>query len=161
MGPDPRPGLSPPSAEQWLDKVCTALLPATRTDTPAPPVDPADPVATRAQWVDFLDQRARALTAAADGINAAGPAPVEGGQQVTEPVVSLLRARAADASAAVETLRSVPSNAANTLLRTVNEVRNRFPLTGPGSSLQDLALTPELSSVAPRVPSCRTSGATP
>lgn len=158
MGPDPRPGLSPPSATQWLERVCTALLPAARSDAPAPPVDPRNPVATRDQWATFLDTRARALTTAADGINAAGPAPGEGGQQVTEPAVTLLRARAADAAASVEALRAIPANAEDTLVRSVDEIRNRFPLTGPDAALRDLALTPQLAAVAPQVPSCRAAG---
>lgn len=161
MGPDPRPGLSAPSATQWLEQVCTALLPATGSDAPTPPVDPRAPVATRDQWVAFLDTRARALTAAADGVNAAGPAPGEGGQQVTEPAVTLMRARAADAAAGVDALRAIPANAEDTLVRSVTEIRSRFPLTGPDAALRDLALTPPLAAVAPQVPSCRAAGGSP
>lgn len=157
MNPDPRPGLSAPSATQWLDRVCTALLPAARSDQP-PAVLPTDPVGTRDRWADYLERRAATLGSAVDGINAAGPAPVEGGQQVTDSVTTLLRSRAETARASVGDLRAVPANAEGTLLATVEQVRNRFPLTGPATSLRDLALTPPLTATAPEVASCRAVG---
>lgn len=161
--PPPRPFAPenpsrPPTPETWLGQVCPALAPAVRSG-PAPAVTLAEPVGTRDRWVSFLSERERALTAAADGINAAGPAPVAGGQRVTAPVVSLLRDRAAAARDAVEELAAVPANAEGTLLQTVQEVQSRFPLTGPATSLGDLALTPELSRVAATLPACRDLGA--
>lgn len=157
MGPNPGPALSAPSATQWLDRVCTALQPAGRTDQP-PAVLPQDPVGTRDRWADYLERRAAALEQAVSGINAAGPAPVEGGQRVTESVVTLLGSRAESARAGVGDLRAIPANAEGTLLNTVEEVRSRFPLTGPATSLRDLALTPELTPAARSVASCRAVG---
>lgn len=159
MGPE-NPS-RPPSPQTWLDQVCTALLPAVRTGSPVPPIDPADPVGTRDRWVAYLSGRAQALTRAADGINAAGPAPLEGGQQVTEPVVALLRDRAQAATDSVGQLEAVPDNAPATLFRSVQEVQSRFVLAGPATSLRDLALTPELTRVAPAVASCREASPPP
>jgi hypothetical protein len=160
--PAPRPFApedpgSPSSPETWLGQVCTALVPAVRSG-PAPAVVPTDAAGTRDRWVSFLGERQQALAAAADGINAAGPAPVPGGQQVTEPVVTVLRDRASAARDAVGELTAVPADAEATLLQTVQEVQSRFPLTGPAPSLNDLALTPELSRVAATVPTCQAAG---
>lgn len=149
---------APQSADLWLDRVCTALLPAVRASAPAPPVEPADPAGSRDRWAAYLVERERALTAAADGIGAAGPAPVPGGQQVTEPAVTLMRDRAAAAERAVEELRAVPANAPATLLQTVQETQSRFPLAGSTATLRDVALTPELAREAQDVPSCREAG---
>lgn len=159
MGPE-NPS-RPPTPQTWLDRVCTALLPAVRTQAPAPPIDPADPVGTRDRWAAFLTERAQVLTRTADEINAAGPAPVTGGQQVTEPAVTLLRGRAEQATRAVGELEAVPANAGGTLLQTVQESQSRFPLVGPSASLRDLALTPELTRVAPEVASCREASPPP
>lgn len=157
MGPNPGPALSPPSATQWLDRVCTALQSAVRTDQP-PAVVPTDPVGTRDRWAEYLERRAGALEQTVSGINAAGPAPVEGGQRVTESVVTLLGSRAEAARRGAGDLRAVPAVAEGTLLNTVEEVRSRFPLTGPATSLRDLALTPELTAQARSVESCRAVG---
>jgi hypothetical protein len=105
-----------------------------------------------------LDERIRDFDAAADGINRAGPPPVEAGHMVTEPVVGLLRDRTAQLAKLREDLRAVPEVAEGTLFDTLQKVRGRLVLAGAAGSLPDLALPPSLTTQAAAVPSCRALG---
>jgi hypothetical protein len=161
--PQPRPfGPENPSGnptpETWLDQVCTAMAPAVLGVPPVPDVRPEDLLGSRQQMLAYLDHRIAAFDAAADGINRAGPAPVEAGQQVTEPVVRLLRQRSAELATLREELRAVPEVADGTLFDTLQKVRGRLVLAGPAVSLPDLALPPSLTAQAATVPSCRALG---
>jgi len=161
--PQPRPfgpenPSSPPTPETWLSAVCTSLAPAVRTAAPVPDIRREDLLGTRARMLAYLDERIAAFDAAADGINRAGPAPVEAGQMVTEPVVRLLRERSAALAALREDLRAVPETADETLSRTLDLVRGRLVLAGPAVALPDLALPPALTAQAATVPSCRALG---
>jgi hypothetical protein len=158
--PQPRPfGPEHPSGnptpETWLAQVCTAMAPAVVGVPPVPDVRPEDLLGSRQQMLAYLDQRIAAFDAAADGIHRAGPPPVEAGQQVTEPVVRLLRQRSAELATLREDLRAVPEVADGTLFDTLQKVRGRLVLAGPAVSLPDLALPPALTAEAATVPSCR------
>ncbi|MDD7968019.1 hypothetical protein [Actinomycetospora lemnae] len=160
--PQPRPfGPENPSGnptpETWLDQVCTALTPAVRAPGP-PEIRTEDLLGSRQQMLSYLDERIRAFDAAADGINRAGPPPIEAGQMVTEPVVGLLRDRTAQLAMLREDLRAVPEVADGTLFDTLQKVRGRLVLAGPAVSLPDLALPPSLTAQAATVPSCRALG---
>lgn len=114
---------------------------------------------SRESWVGYLSGRQRVLDQAADAINAAGPAPVAAGQQVTAPIVRLLRDQADEARKALHTLQAVPANATATLLQTLQQTRSQFPLSGPTAAWADLALPAELTRAASTVPACRSIGA--
>lgn len=161
--PEPRPFAPenpsrPPSPETWLAQVCTALAPAVRTAAPAPDVQLNDLAGSRERMMAYLHERIAAFGMAADGINRAGPAPVEAGQMVTEPVVRLLRERQTELTALQEDLHAVPANAEGTLIDTLQRVRGRLVLAGPAVSLPDIALPPGLTAQAATVPSCRALG---
>ncbi|HSK61807.1 MAG TPA: hypothetical protein VK935_22415 [Actinomycetospora sp.] len=163
--PEPRPyGPENPSGnptpETWLAQVCSALGPAVRP-APAPAIRTDDLPGSRERMMAYLDERIASFDAAADGINQAGPAPVEAGQSVTEPVVRLLRERSATMAMLREDLRAVPEVAEGTLLNTLQEVRGRLVLAGAPISLPDLALPPGLAAQAAAVPSCRAPAAGP
>jgi hypothetical protein len=163
--PQPRPyGPENPSGnptpETWLAQVCTALGPAVRP-APAPEIRTDDLVGSRDRMTAYLDERITSFDAAADGINQAGPAPVEAGQSVTEPVVRLLRERSATMVMLREDLRAVPEVDEATLLNTLQEVRGRLVLAGAPTSLTDLTLPPTLAAQAATVPSCRALAAAP
>lgn len=147
-----------PTPETWLAQVCTALTPAVQGVPPVPDIRPEDLLGSRQQMLVYLDQRIAAFDAAADGINRAGPAPVEAGQMVTEPVVRLLRERSAQMTMLREDLRAVPEVADGTLFDTLQKVRGRLVLAGPAVLLPDLALPPALTAQAATVPACRALG---
>ncbi|PVZ06883.1 hypothetical protein [Actinomycetospora cinnamomea] len=161
--PQPRP-LGPenpsgnPTPETWLAQVCTALTPAVRSTTPVPEIRPEDLLGSRQQMIVYLDMRVTAFDAAADGINRAGPPPVEAGQMVTEPVVQMLRARSEELASLREELRAVPEVDEATLLDTLRKARGRLVLGGSTVSLPDLSLPPSLTAQAATVPSCQALG---
>jgi hypothetical protein len=159
MGPENPSGN--PTPETWLAQVCTAVTPAVRSAQPVPEIRTDDLLGSRQQMLAYLDQRIAAFDAAADGINRAGPAPVEAGQMVTEPVVRLLRDRSSQTAMLREELRAVPEVADRTLFDTLQRVRGRLVLAGPAVVLPDLALPPALTAQAANVPSCRAIGSGP
>ncbi len=147
-----------PTPETWLSQVCTAMTPAVQGAPAAPDVRPDDLLGSRQQMLTYLDQRIAGFDAAADGINRAGPPPVEAGQMVTEPVVRLLRERSEQLTMLREDLRAVPEVSDGTLLDTLQKVRGSLVLAGPVVSLPDLALPPGLTARAAAVPECRVLG---
>lgn len=147
-----------PTPETWLAQVCTAMAPAVLGVPPVPDVRPDDLLGSRHRMLAYLHDRIVAFDAAADGINRAGPPPVEAGQQVTEPVVRLLRQRSAELATLSEELSAVPEVADGTLFDTLQKVRGRLVLAGPAVLLPDLALPPGLTAQAATVPSCRALG---
>ncbi len=144
----------PPTPQTWLDQVCSALGPAGRTEAPVPDVVVSDLPGSRDRVVAYLSSRIDAFDAAADGINAAGPAPTDGGQLVTEPVVRLLRERAATTTRLRADLQAVPDVAPQTLFETLTRVHDQMVLVGRAPVLRELALPPDLARSAATVPSC-------
>ena len=146
----------PPSPEQWLDRVCTALGPVARP-TPPPTISPADLAGSKQAFLDYLGARTGAVEEALRGVNEAGPAPSPAGQAVSEPVARALLARTGALTQARATLDPVPPSS-EVLLRTLQQVAAQLPPSAPQVTLTDLALPPDLQAVAPTVPSCRQLG---
>jgi hypothetical protein len=111
--PAPTP-VTPPAADstavseqtvQWTDSVCGALVPVAESLASPPGFDLTAPAATRDAYLAYLTQAQAATDQALDGITAAGPAPVDDGEQVTEEVrsdVTELRDDLADARTQLE-----------------------------------------------------------
>jgi hypothetical protein len=92
-------------AVQWTDSVCGALVPVTESLANSPGFDLTAPAASRDAYLAYLAQAQAATDRALENIAAAGPAPVDGGQQVTEEVrsdVTELRDDLADARTQLE-----------------------------------------------------------
>jgi hypothetical protein len=92
-------------AVQWTDSVCGALVPVTESLASPPGFDLTAPAASRDAYLAYLAQAQAATDQALENIAAAGPAPVDGGEQVTEEVrsdVTELRDDLADARTQLE-----------------------------------------------------------
>jgi hypothetical protein len=90
---------------QWTDSVCSALVPVTESLASPPGFDLTAPAATRDAYLAYLTQAQTATDQALESITAAGAAPVDGGEQVTEEVrsdVTELRDDLADARTQLE-----------------------------------------------------------
>jgi hypothetical protein len=90
---------------QWTDSVCGALVPVAESLASPPGFDLTAPAATRDAYLAYLTQAQAATDQALDGIAAAGPAPVDDGEQVAEEVrsdVTELRDDLADARTQLE-----------------------------------------------------------
>lgn len=156
MGPENT--VAPPIPETWLGQVCSALFPAVRATEPAPATVPGDLAGSQARMVAYLDDRAAALDASADGVNRAGPAPVDNGQSTTTTIVDLLRERAAALREQRAQLAAVPANSDDTLANGLERARSVLVLPGP-TVLRDLALPANLTAEAASVPACQALGA--
>lgn len=90
---------------QWTDSVCGALVPVTESLASPPGFDLTAPAATRDAYLAYLTQAQTATDQALENLAAAGPAPVDDGEQVTEEVrsdVTELRDDLADARTQLE-----------------------------------------------------------
>lgn len=150
----PENTVAPPIPQTWLGQVCSALVPAVRSSEPVPATVPGDLAGSRDRMVAYLEDRAAALDAAADGVNRAGPAPVDNGQSTTATVVDLLRERAASLREQREALAAIPANSDAALVGGLERARSALPLPGP-TVLRDLALPVNLTDEAASVPACR------
>lgn len=156
----PAPGFTPentarpPSPQTWLAQVCSALAPTVRAATPPPATNTADVSASRDRMVAYLDERIRAITTSIDGVNAAGPAPLEGGGPSTDAVLDGLNQRLGAIREARESLAAIPANATDTLFFGLQRARATLVVPGP-DTLRDLAVPSPLESEAAGVPQCR------
>jgi hypothetical protein len=92
-GADPAPPAAPATpvvpAEQtvqWTDEVCGALVPVAENLADPPEFDLTAPAATREAYLSYLTQAQAAADRALESVAAAGPAPVDGGEQVAADV---------------------------------------------------------------------------
>ncbi|MEJ2868157.1 hypothetical protein WCD74_10300 [Actinomycetospora sp. OC33-EN08] len=150
----PENTVRPPSPQTWLAQVCAALAPAVRSATPIPPTNTADVAGTRDRVVAYLDDRIRGVTTAIRGVNAAGPAPLEGGGASTDAVLDGLNQRLGAIREARESLEAVPANATDTLFYGLQRARAVLVVPGP-DALRDLAVPTPLTDEAAGVAECR------
>jgi hypothetical protein len=151
MGPENT--AAPPSPQAWLSQVCRALAPTVSSAATVPATVANDLAGSRDRMVTYLEDRVRSLGSAADGINAAGPAPVDNGQGATAAVVDTLRERAATLEKRAESLRAIPSNAPATLADGLERARTDLAVPGP-AAWRALALPRSLTDAASTVPAC-------
>lgn len=71
-----------PTAEQWTDQMCAAVLPFVRTATTPPPTA-ADPAATTRGISDYLGRSTSALDGTLEKLQGLGAAPVDDGDVVS------------------------------------------------------------------------------
>jgi hypothetical protein len=113
--PTPTPPAAPPAADptaavseqtvQWTDSVCGALVPVAESIANPPEFDVTAAAATRDAYSSYLIQAQAAADQALEDIAAAGPAPVDGGEQIAQEVrndVTELRDDLADARTQLE-----------------------------------------------------------
>lgn len=144
------------AAVTWTDDVCAALLGFTTAASAQPQVDPTMPTAAVSQLRDYLATTATALRDTIDGLSAAGPAPVEGGDQFVDRLTDTLTQirtsfeEAAGRVAQVDT-SSVESVAA-ALPAVVAPLQELSNLADPTEGLQ---ANDELRRAAEQAPNCQ------
>ncbi|MGH3588218.1 MAG: hypothetical protein ACRDQ0_18080 [Pseudonocardia sp.] len=75
----------------WVDDVCGSLLPFVQTAAEAPEPSEAKDAADLVQGItDYLGEAEDAAGSAVDGMDAAGPSPVSGGDEVVEQLSGTL-----------------------------------------------------------------------
>ena len=144
----------PPSPQTWLAQVCSALGSTVRTASPVPETVPTDLAGSRDRTVAYLDRRLQGITDSISGVNAAGPAPLEGGGSSTDAVVDTLNQRLGALRESRESLAAIPATSDETLFYGLQRARAGLVVPGP-AALRDLAIPTPLAAEAATVPECR------
>ena len=104
--PEPTPTVTvEEGAVEWTGRVCSALIPVVEALRMPPALDPADPAATQRAYSSYLGDARQKAERALEEVTAAGPPPVEGGEQLAQEVrnqVANLRDDLAEARAQVD-----------------------------------------------------------
>ncbi len=104
--PEPTPTATvTQEAVEWTGTVCGALIPVLEALRTPPAVDPADTAATQRAYSSYLGDARQKAERALEEVRAAGPPPVEGGEQLAQGVrnqVAEMRDDLAEARAQVD-----------------------------------------------------------
>jgi hypothetical protein len=114
----------------WIGAACTAVAPVLTTLGAPPQIDPNSLPETRQAYLNYLDQAIGQADTALQGLVAAGPPPIEGGQQLADQLrtqLSDLRADLTDARSALAT--ADPGNPGS-LLPALNAARDALAALG-------------------------------
>lgn len=76
----------------WMNKVCTALLPALQVRATQPKIDPNNPADTISALKTYTAQAGPVIDTALNGMAAAGPSPIEGGDQAVSALSTTITA---------------------------------------------------------------------
>jgi hypothetical protein len=101
----PEPAQPTNEAVTWANSICGSLVPAVEALTSPPPVDLDNAAATRQAYIEYLEDAHQRAEQALQALDAAGPAPVPGGEELARNVrdqLADLRDDLADALARVE-----------------------------------------------------------
>jgi hypothetical protein len=105
LDPQPTPSAPDDATIAWTDSVCGALVPVVDALQTPPPVNFADPAATREAYLSYIDGALQRAEQAVQEVEGAGPPPVEGGDELAQNVrdqVTDLREDLADARQQIE-----------------------------------------------------------
>lgn len=140
----------------WTDRVCGSLLPLQKSLSTTPQFDQSDPAAAVKALSDFLGKGETAIDQAVSGLDAAGPSPVQGGNEVVVRIKSTLttvRNSFDQAKAALDKINPDDPTALITALpQAVAPLQDLSKLKDPTS---DLKASPELDAAAAKAPNCQ------
>lgn len=145
------------AAVAWVDEMCGALLPFVRTASTPPSLDSSgDPAALVQGFSAYLGQASGSADGAIRGMEAVGPSPVAGGDEIvtrlTETLTTLRTSfrNAKDRIDAIDT--SDPQALATGLPAALGPLRSLASLPNPTTDLQS---SPELERAATQAPNCQ------
>ena len=114
----------------WIGSACSAVAPVLTTLGTPPPIDTNSLPETRQAYLSYLDQAISQTDTALQGLIAAGPPPIQGGQQLADQLrtqLSDLRTDLADARSALAA--ADPSNPGS-LLPALTAAQNALAALG-------------------------------
>ncbi len=157
----PLSAAAPPPATQtdavaWVDGVCGSLLPFVKAASTEPAIDPSDPKAAIKGLSTYLGKAVSTLDTALTGLKKAGPAPVDGGDQVVATLTGALtkfRTSFQDAKTKIDAVDPTDlAQVASALPAAVQPLQELSNLPDPTA---DLKSTPELDRAAQKAPNCK------
>jgi hypothetical protein len=140
----------------WTDSVCGALVPVAESLVNPPGFDVTAPAATREAYLAYLANAESATDTAAQQVAAAGPAPVDGGEQVTEDVRAQLTDLSDDLADARNQIEQADPNDATAVGRFAVAAGNVVGAVGnTAQALQALDGDPRLDAAFEQAASCQ------
>lgn len=140
----------------WMGKICTALLPAVKAQGTTPKLDPANPRDSIAAFSSYLGQATTAADGALNGIAAAGPSPIQGGDQAVSALSSTLTAFRDAASEAKTKIDAIdPSNTRRLATELPQAVQPLTALARQPNAAAELGNNPALEQAAAQAPQCQ------
>jgi|tagenome__1003787_1003787.scaffolds.fasta_scaffold20206066_1 hypothetical protein len=140
----------------WTDSVCGALVPVAESLMNPPGLDPTALDATREAYVTYLARAQGAADKAVQDVAAAGPAPVDDGQQVAEEVRDQLTDLRDDLGDARTQLEQADANDATTIGQAVVAAGNVVGAVGNNAqALSALDGNPRLDAAFEQAQSCQ------
>lgn len=140
----------------WVDDVCGALLPFTEAASSQPNIDTTDPAAAIQGLSNYLGRAVAGLDSAISGMAAAGPSPVEGGDEVVNRLTTSLttfRTSFQDAKTRIDAVDA--SNLQEVITALPAAVEPLEKLQSAPDPTADLKSNPELDRAAARAPNCK------
>ena len=139
----------------WIGSVCSAVAPVLTTLGAPPPIDTNSLPETRQAYLSYLDQAISLTDTALQGLVAAGPPPIQGGQQLADQLrtqLSDLRTDLADARSALTA--ADPSNPGS-LLPALTAARNALAALGNAAQAVGTVLADQrVRSAFDQAPAC-------
>jgi hypothetical protein len=141
----------------WVDQVCGSMLPFIRTATSAPNPEEAEDAAALIEDISsYLGEAGDAAGSALDGLDAAGPSPVEGGDEVVEQLNGTISAFQSSYQEAQSRIDSVDIDDREAVLREVPAaIRQLNQLASMPNPTAGLRGSPELREAGEQAASCQ------
>jgi hypothetical protein len=144
-------------ATAWVDQICGSLLPFVRAaGTPPEPAAASNPATLVQDITDYLSETEDSAGAAIDGLAAAGPAPVAGGDEIVAGLTSTLESMQTSLRDARTRIERVDVNDRQALLREVPAaISSLEQLASIPSPMADLQRSPELTRAGQEAANCQ------
>jgi hypothetical protein len=141
----------------WMDKICGAMLPAVQVRATAPTLGGnGDPQSRLAGLSQYLDKASTAVDGAITGMAAAGPSPIEGGDQAVTALTTTLtsfRDSAREAKTKIDAVDTSDPQALRTdLPAAIAPLAELASLPNPAAQLDS---NPALEAAAKAAPQCQ------
>ncbi len=140
----------------WMDQICRALQPVITLQEDQPRLDPANPRDSVAALSSYLGDAGTATDGAITGMAAAGPSPIEGGDQAVSALTGTLttfRDSTREAKTKIDAIDTSDRRAlATELPAAVQPLTALANLPNPAAGLGS---NPELDRAAAQAPQCR------
>jgi hypothetical protein len=140
----------------WVNGVCGSLLPFVKAAATEPTIDPSNPKAAIKGLSTYLGKAVSTLDTGLAGLKAAGPSPVEGGDQVVTALTSALtkfQKSFKDAKTKIDAVDPTDlSQVATTLPAALAPLQELSSLPDPTA---DLKSSPALDKAAQQAPNCK------
>ncbi|GAA0943919.1 hypothetical protein GCM10009559_41000 [Pseudonocardia zijingensis] len=144
-------------AVEWVDQICGSLLPYLKAaGSPPKPGEAPDAQTLVRNISGYLTETEESASSAIDGMTAAGPAPVAGGDEIVGRLRSTLETMQASLRDARSRIERVDINDRQALLREVPAaIESVERLANTPGPLSDLQSSPELAQAGQEAAGCR------